>query len=548
MNQGAGDTAAEPGRRTLFEIEREKRWRVWLLFGVLVGMIAVAVWVACLIVAVAFYVSFPVVDTVGWVLRPTVILTIAGVSLGVAALYWFASQIGARARLLRALHCRPLDPDDRYHQRLANIVEEIRIATGAPRVECRVVPALGLNAFAFSDLRGAAVIGVTEGALSRLSRQQLQAVVAHEFAHVLSGNYVTVTVSCLLFGVYSALGDELEETMLASASSRAAPVAVGALLLRGWLWVLQTASDVMAAALSRERELHADLAAARYTRDPLSLAEALHIIGRHPGGAGSIPEGLAPLCIRQTGGPRGRLLGLRRDSHPPIGERVSALLALAHVSPDEFGRQTELAGERFAGREHWAAPPAAEGGPRRGLSAVLPSADVAGARPGVGGAAPARGAAGPRGAGTGSPAVASLVAPARELASLRCPSCGHGLEPADYEGMRPLVCRGCGGRLASGDMVKRILARREMGFTADQEHLARVLAATGDQLRRAVYLARGKPGVTLLPCPRCGRLMVRAHFSYQHAVEVDRCFVCDLIWFEKDELEALQILSEGETG
>ncbi len=44
-------------------------------------------------------------------------------------------------------------------------------------------------------------MGVTEGALARLSRQQLEAVVAHEFAHILSGSYVTVTLSCLLVGL-----------------------------------------------------------------------------------------------------------------------------------------------------------------------------------------------------------------------------------------------------------------------------------------------------------------------------------------------------------
>ena len=90
------------------------------------------------------------------------------------------------------MHCEPLDAGDRYHQRLANIVEEMRIATGSPRIECVTVRTLGLNAFAFSDLHGGGVIGVTEGALARLSRQQLQGVVAHEFAHVLSGTYVTV--------------------------------------------------------------------------------------------------------------------------------------------------------------------------------------------------------------------------------------------------------------------------------------------------------------------------------------------------------------------
>jgi Zn-dependent protease with chaperone function/Zn-finger nucleic acid-binding protein len=504
-SRGSAPPGIKGDRRTLFEIEREKRWRVWLLFGLLVATIAAAVWIACLIVAVAFYLSFPVVDTVSWVLRPRVILLIVVISLAVSVVYWFACQVGARARLLRVMHCAPLDPSDRYHHRLANIVEEMRIATGAPRIECRVVPTLGFNAFAFSDLHGAGVIGVTEGALSRLSRQQLQAVVAHEFAHILSGDHVTATVSCLLFGVYSAIGDELEGAMLATASARAAPVVLGALFLRGWVWVLQVASDIMTAALSRERERHADLAAARYTRDPLSLAEALRIIGRHPGCAGSIAEGLAPLCIRATGDPRGRLFGLRRDTHPPIGERVDALLALAHVSPAAFERQVEQAGERFDRREHWAAPP-------------------------------------------GAHVAAPADAPSASSAVMACPDCGDTLEPVDYEGMCVWVCRGCCGRLVSGESLKRILARREMGFTADQEHLADVLAASGDQLRRVANLARGKPSAGLISCPRCGKTMMRGHVSYQHAVEVDRCHICGLIWFQKDELEALQLLAERETG
>src|SRR5664280_345326 len=122
--------------------------------------------------------------------------------------------------------------------------------------------------------------------LAREARQQLQGVVAHEFAHILSGTYVTVTVSCLLFGIYSSLGDKLEAAALAGGGSRAIPVALAAVALRGWLWALQVASSVTNAALSRERELQADFAAARYTRDPLSLAEALRVIGRHPGGGG----------------------------------------------------------------------------------------------------------------------------------------------------------------------------------------------------------------------------------------------------------------------
>lgn len=492
-------------RRTLFDIEREKRWRIWLLFALLVGMVFGAAWVACFIVTLSLLLSFPVVDTFTWVFTLKGIGLILGVALAGSLLYWFSSRLGARGRLLRAMHCEPLDPGDRYHQRLANIVEEMRIATGGPRIDCFTVRTLGLNAFAFSDLHGEGVIGVTEGALARLSRQQLQGVVAHEFGHILSGNYVTVTVSCLLFGIYSELGDRLEDAALATGGTRAAPFALVAVALRGWLWVLQLASSVTTSALSRERERQADLAAARYTRDPLSLAEALRIISRHPGGAGYIPEGLAPLCIRDTQSRIPWLFGSWRTTHPPIGERVDVLLALANVSREDFAQQVDTAAETFDKREHWTAPPAA---------------GAAGRRIGVEGAGGA----------------------------MTCPSCGVGLSSADYEGLRVTACAWCGGRLVSTGEVSKILARREVAFSDEQRRLADVLAAGGDQLRRAALLARGRPGVDLIACPKCAKAMVHRHFSYEHAVEIDYCSICDLFWFEKDELETLQILAERQAG
>ena len=517
--------STKAGARTLFDIEREKRWRVWLLFVLLVGMVFVAVWVACFIITFSLFLSFPVVDTFSWVFTLRGIGLILGAALAGSLLYWFGSRLGARRRLLRAMHCEPLDAGDRYHQRLANIVEEMRIATGGPRIECFTVRTLGLNAFAFSDLHGHGVIGVTEGALARLSRQQLQAVVAHEFAQILSGTYVTVTVSCLLFGIYSELGDRLEDAALATGSTRAAPFALVAIALRGWLWVLQLASSVTNSALSRERERQADMAAARYTRDPLSLAEALRIISRHPGGAGYIPEGLAPLCIRDTQPRTPWLFGSWRTTHPPVGERVDALLALANVSSEDFAQQVDTAAETFDKREHWSATPAAGGAGRRvGVEAA--------------------------GVSLGPTAATLVAAPSRSSAGgvMTCPSCGAGLTRVDYEGVRVPACAACGGRLASPAEVSKVLARREVAFTAEQQRLAELLGAGGDRLRRAALLARGRPGVGLIACPKCARTMMRRHFSYEHAIEIDYCSICDLFWFEKDELEALQILVERQAG
>jgi Zn-finger nucleic acid-binding protein len=131
---------------------------------------------------------------------------------------------------------------------------------------------------------------------------------------------------------------------------------------------------------------------------------------------------------------------------------------------------------------------------------------------------------------------------------MACPSCGAGLGPADYEGLRVAACASCGGRLVSTAEVSKIMARREVAFSDDQRRLAEVTLSGGDQLRRAAVLARGRPGVALIACPKCAKTMMRRHFSYEHAVEVDYCSICDLFWFEKDELEALQIIVERQAG
>jgi len=554
---GAGRTGgagSRDGRRvatrpTVFAVQREQRWRIWLLFGLLVLMALVSVWVVALLATAAVALAFGDSGAWGVFFSARAVGILLLVALATSAAYWFAAQAGAKGRLLEAMHCRPLERSDRYHRRLADIVEEMRLATGAPRIECVTVATLGMNAFAFSDLRGGGVVGVTEGALARLSRQQLQGVVAHEFAHILSGSYVTATVSCLLFGIYSSLADALDALIAGGADDRGADrsgsgagglVVVGAFFLRVWVWVLGLASHVANAALARERERQADVAAARFTGDPLSLAEALRMIARHPGGAGFVPPGLAPLCIRAGEAGSSGLLGRWGDTHPPIGERIDALLLLANVAPGEFERQAEAAAERLTAKEHVRRPPAtpaAAAAPLAGMKAPAALGGPVGVAPLAAGDAPeprgGRDVAAPR---LGPPPLAGWTP--------LCPSCGGALRGTDYEGVRLHACRACGGRLIGGEGVRRVCARREVAFSDEQRYLTDLLVTQADHLRRGAVLGRGRYAAELVTCPECGRAMMRRHYSYEHAVEVDVCVVCGLYWFEKDELEVLQLLHE----
>ncbi len=548
----------------MFEIESEARWRVWALFGLLLLMVYACIWVVALLaeaVVDALNASGgPLPGPPSFALSlPGALLILLG-SAAVAVLYWFLTRAGARDHLIRVMHARALDPDDRFHQRLADIVEEMRIATGSPAIRCLTVPTQAMNAFAFSDLHGGACIGVTEGALSRLSRAQLEAVVAHEFGHVLSGDYVTVTSACLLFGVFTSLGGGLQE---AGEDSRSAgPIVAGGLL---WLlvWLMQLCATVIDGAISRQREWIADLAAARYTRDPLSLAQALKMMVSHSSGGGYLPDGLSALCITPTDQDNTSWLSRATATHPPVADRIAALLKLAHVDAQQFKAQAVAAETAFEQREHLTTAPGAVGdAPGAERLTQLVAGSFMAAMPA---AAPLAGAASfatlvaapvatPGAAPLAPPPVATATARAQAGSSAHagqvagpaptCPGCGAGLERADYEGTGVLVCRACGGRLATAPQVQRILTRREMRFDEHEQALADAVIAHGDELRRDFARRRAAQPVARVECPRCGRTMMHRHFSYDQAVEVDYCSPCDLYWFEKDELEVLQVIVE----
>ena len=78
---------------------------------------------------------------------------------------------------------------DLKQRRLLNIVEEMAIASGTPAPPVYLLAdEAGINAFAAGFTPRDAVIGVTQGTIDHLSREQLQGVIAHEFSHIFNGD------------------------------------------------------------------------------------------------------------------------------------------------------------------------------------------------------------------------------------------------------------------------------------------------------------------------------------------------------------------------
>lgn len=173
---------------------------------------------------------------------------------------------------------------DLAERRLLNVVEEMAIASGVavpPVFLLRNEP--GINAFAAGFTPDDAVIGVNQGTLNYLTRDELQGVIAHEFSHILNGDMrFNLRLIGLLHGILliGLIGYFLLRSSGRSSSSRDSGGAGGlglALFVIGYAGLF--AGRLIKAGVSRQREYLADASAVQFTRNPDSIGGALKKIG-----------------------------------------------------------------------------------------------------------------------------------------------------------------------------------------------------------------------------------------------------------------------------
>ncbi len=138
---------------------------------------------------------------------PRLILVSFGVLavIGLASLVKTLSLRGGGAAVARSMGATAVMPDtaNPAWRRLRNVVEELAIASGVPVPEIYVMEnEAGINAFAAGYSPADAAVCVTQGCLDKLTRDELQGVLAHEFSHVLNGDMrLNIQLIGLLFGI-----------------------------------------------------------------------------------------------------------------------------------------------------------------------------------------------------------------------------------------------------------------------------------------------------------------------------------------------------------
>ena len=266
-----------------------------------------------------------------------------------AGITWVAWSSGAEKVLWSAGASEMLAAITPEERLLDNVVEEMAIASGLPKPRIYLIPDDDPNALAAGRDPQTARIAVTTGLLAKLSRDELQAVVAHEMGHIKNLDTQLMTLLAGIVGAVALIADGTGRMMRGSRGVRLAGGSRGGrkgggnlgpimlVVLAVWIlsWLLAPlVTRLLAMGVSRKREFLADAMAAQFTRNPLALASALEKIERQHTPTTSIKGGSAHLCIAD---PLGRRLSNREGfvadllaTHPPMGHRVARLRAMGY--------------------------------------------------------------------------------------------------------------------------------------------------------------------------------------------------------------------------
>ena len=323
---------------------------------------------------------------------PVIVWTSIGVLAVIlfSSLYKMSSLRGGGGTVARQLGGTQVEPDSRdfAYRRLRNVVEEMSIASGVPVPEIYVLEdEAGINAFAAGYTPADAAVTVTRGCLNKLTRDELQGVIAHEFSHVLNGDMrLNIRLMGVLFGilVIGIVGRRIAENTGRSRDSGSA-VAFGlAIFAIGYIGVFF--GRLIKAGISRQREYLADASAVQFTRQPGGICGALKKIGALAEGstlATTDKEEVAHMLFGDGIG-----YSALFATHPPLDARIRAIdprfdpqelakIAAAWSAPvavgEEEGAEVSISG--FAPALAGSSPAAAQA--RIPQPTALPQADAA---------------------------------------------------------------------------------------------------------------------------------------------------------------------------
>jgi heat shock protein HtpX len=208
---------------------------------------------------------------------------------------------------------------------LVDTVQRLAREAGIGTPDVAIYPSDDVNAFATGARRNRALVAVSEGLLRAMRRDEAEAVLAHEVAHVANGDMITMTllqgvVNTFVIFLSRVVGHIVDRTVFRTERGHGPGFFITAIVAQIVLGIL---ASVIVLWFSRRREFRADAGAARWRGAPPMIAALRRLKAIHE--PAELPDGLKAFGIR--GGTRTGLMRLFM-SHPPIDERIAALQAM----------------------------------------------------------------------------------------------------------------------------------------------------------------------------------------------------------------------------
>ncbi len=500
------------------------------------------------------------------------------ISLTVTMINFFQAKKEGARYILNNLGAYHPDPEDRYHLMFINILEQMKLASGLPELRGYVIPTTNLNSLSLFDVDGKPVVAVTEGLLAEASRDELEAVVAHETAHILKGDTYALTIISSLVAFYEKLFDlssKKEDELSQDVLSRRQRTGGWSPFLYFGSFMSSLLLGFLVTIISRNRELMADATAVELGRNPEALARIIykaHVSNSYLGEASLFtPLFLVPPDSRDISD---SLWDRLFNTHPPVLKRVQLLASMNHKTIKEIVEEIkqqetkrQVSRQKIDSAEEW--PEETKEWIKRQKEkarAELSEESVWLVK------TPDKQWLGPMHLSelvslpyfTPALIVKNLKnnqeAPAREFPQIRfalyrqirnqplqaelisrCPVCHASLSDTFYEGVKIKKCPVCQGKLVRMGDLEKIFARKEFDFSDKIKERAEKWRKLMFEPGHKKHISKEKRTAF---CPVCGLSLAIKPFNYHLIMPVYKCLKCQVIWFEADELEILQSLVE----
>ena len=268
---------------------------------------------------------------VSWYYDNTSILYIA-IIIAVATnfyAYWASDKL-----VLSLNHARPATREEFFD--FYTVTENLAITAGLPKPRLYVIDDPAPNAFATGRDEAHAVVCATTGLLARMTRPELEGVIAHELSHIQNRDMLLMTIAVVLAGFVALIANIfLRMSFFGGGRRDDNGNALVMILAVVGIVLAPLAAKLIQLAVSRRREYLADASGALLTRYPEGLASALTKIGAYAAPMRSANLATAHLFIGDPFGPKASKVGGTSgrieqlfSTHPPIEDRIHKLLGV----------------------------------------------------------------------------------------------------------------------------------------------------------------------------------------------------------------------------